>query len=912
MSVTMTRKRTWEHAGWAFLLTVAAMGAIELLSHTIIRPPTLTMLLAIVAYVAFRWGRRASLLSAGLVSLYGAYYYASPTHILENPAEDALRLGALLGTSFVVALLVGDLRNAVRASEKRLRRELAFRNAIDSSLGEGVYALDTEGRLTFMNPAAERLLGWSEAEICGRIMHDLVHFQHADGSPFPREECAALNSVLHSGTVYRTDDDVFTHKDGQIFPIAYSAAPIHVDGQVHGVVVVFHDLTERKRAERALRESEAKLRLITSQLPAYVWTTDRSLRVTSLLGTELLHGNLDPNRYIGRSLEALLGLANRDVTQVLEVHRRALHGEPAGYLLPSRGRELEARVEPLRDAQGQIIGCLGLARDVTERLQAEERLRTQEQWFRSLVQNAPGIITVILADGTIRYQSPSIERVLGYTAAQLVGKRVFDVLPIHPEDRARAKAVMADILRQPGANVTAEIRLGHADGSWRYVESISTNLLGDPAIAGIVSNYRDITERKRAEAALLARARQQAAVAELGRQALEMHDPAMLMDRATALVAGTLGAEYARIMELLPSGEALLMRAGTGWQAGQVGRTTVEADYRTFAGYTLLSRGPVVATDLACETRFRPSALQREHQVVSSASVTVHGRNGPFGVLSVDTTHHRVFSDDDVYFLEAIAHVIAAALERSTFERELVHQRDATERLTELDRLRTEFIGSVSHDLRTPLTAALAGLGLFEASTAERLAPAQRQLLANVRRNVERLRLLIDDLLALNQVEAGAVQLECEPLDLRAVVSDAVTELQALMRDKEQTLELDLSEPLPIIGDARRLMRVVANLLANAHQHTPPHTQIVVAGWLADGQVRLAVRDSGPGIPPEELEAIFQRFHRLGSPNSGSGLGLAIARGIVELHGGRIWAESEFGKGATFQIALPRIAAGAS
>lgn len=167
---------------------------------------------------------------------------------------------------------------------------------------------------------------------------------------------------------------------------------------------------------------------------------------------------------------------------------------------------------------------------------------------------------------------------------------------------------------------------------------------------------------------------------------------------------------------------------------------------------------------------------------------------------------------------------------------------------------------------------------MLEISGTERLEPAERQLLRNAHRNIERLRALIDDLLALNQVEAGAVQLDREPLDLRELVADAVAEVHALIREKEQRLELHLPEPLRIEGDARRLTRVVANLLVNAHQHTPARTQIVISGWGANDEVRLVVRDSGPGIPPESLEAIFQRLFRLGSTGSGSGLGPAIAR----------------------------------
>jgi signal transduction histidine kinase len=232
--------------------------------------------------------------------------------------------------------------------------------------------------------------------------------------------------------------------------------------------------------------------------------------------------------------------------------------------------------------------------------------------------------------------------------------------------------------------------------------------------------------------------------------------------------------------------------------------------------------------------------------------------------------------------------------------------RSRTARLEELDRLRSRFVSTVSHDLRTPLTAAKAGLGMLELSAGERLATDERTLLTNVRRNVERLGMHIDDLLAFNQLEAGAMELDHESIDLRTVAGDAFAAIQPLLQQKGQTLELELPEPLPVEGDGRRLEQVVVNVLANAHRHTPSGTSITISGRTADTVVELAVSDNGSGIPREELERIFARFHRLHTVGEGSGLGLAIAKGIVELHGGRMWAEDRPGQGATFRLAFPR------
>ncbi len=237
--------------------------------------------------------------------------------------------------------------------------------------------------------------------------------------------------------------------------------------------------------------------------------------------------------------------------------------------------------------------------------------------------------------------------------------------------------------------------------------------------------------------------------------------------------------------------------------------------------------------------------------------------------------------------------------------------RDEAERLTELDHLRVAFVATISHDLQTPLAATRVCLGLLDASAADRLRSEERELLDSARRNNQHLGLLIDDLLALNQLEAGTLRLDRQVLDLRAVVADAPATIHSLLEDKGQTLEVDLpATPLPVVGDARRLGQVIVNLLANAHRHTPPGTRVMISGRATPDEVILTVGDNGPGIAPEDLETIFLRFHRLAAHGEGSGLGLSIARELVELHGGRIWAESTPGEGSVFHVALPKAAGG--
>ena len=155
----------------------------------------------------------------------------------------------------------------LRESEAQQSQTSKFNQAVMANMGEGLYTLDSRGLVTYINPAAERLFGWSSDELQGRKMHDVIHYQHPDGRPFPADQCAGLQ-VLQKGTVLSDHEDVFIRKDGTFFPVVYSSSPIASDGGIIGLVVVFRDMTAQKQAEEALRRSREELRALAARLQA--------------------------------------------------------------------------------------------------------------------------------------------------------------------------------------------------------------------------------------------------------------------------------------------------------------------------------------------------------------------------------------------------------------------------------------------------------------------------------------------------------------------------------------------------------------------------------------------------------------------------------------------------------------------
>jgi two-component system, OmpR family, sensor histidine kinase SaeS len=254
----------------------------------------------------------------------------------------------------------------------------------------------------------------------------------------------------------------------------------------------------------------------------------------------------------------------------------------------------------------------------------------------------------------------------------------------------------------------------------------------------------------------------------------------------------------------------------------------------------------------------------------------------------------------------------------ATFDQMAARLQASFERERALEAGRRELIAAVSHDLRTPLTTIRAMIEAVTDGVVSGPAEVDRYL-GLIRGEVQHLSRLIDDLFELSQIDSGALQLRLTPTRLPDLLARTLEPYQASARDRGVRLEHLAPVGLPpVAADPARLQRVLRNLVDNALQHTPAGGTVRVEAGAAGGAAQVAVQDTGPGLPPEDLERVFDRFYRGARARSraggdgggatrptGAGLGLAIARGLVQAHGGRIWAEPAAGGGATFRFTLP-------
>jgi signal transduction histidine kinase len=240
--------------------------------------------------------------------------------------------------------------------------------------------------------------------------------------------------------------------------------------------------------------------------------------------------------------------------------------------------------------------------------------------------------------------------------------------------------------------------------------------------------------------------------------------------------------------------------------------------------------------------------------------------------------------------------------------------RDAAEqkRESELEkeiRQKAEFTATIAHELKTPLTSIIASAGLLSEEIQGGPQEPQQRLIQNILHSAQILEARISELLDVTKAEVSSLQLHLQPLHIESLLQDAAWQIHPEIQRKGQHLTLDLADSLPVVeADASRLEQVLLNLLSNASKFTPDGKNITLRAKKHKDSLTIEVQDSGIGISKENQARLFQPYYRVESDRQrypGLGLGLALARQIIELHNGKIWVESELGKGSIFAVSLP-------
>lgn len=383
---------------------------------------------------------------------------------------------------------------------ERQRTEIALRHTNDTlqalvmASPRAIVMLDREGNVKIWNPAAEQMFGWTEAEVLDR--------PNPIGLDDQRSDYATIQTQVLQGTTYSQVEFHQQKRDGTPIDIVLSAAPLpDSDGQINGIVAVIADVTEQKRQAEQVRLLQS---VVVNTNDAVVITAAASI---DQQGHQILYVNqaftritgYQPEEVLGKTPQILQGpktdLAELDKVRTAIAHWQPITVEVINYRKDGSEFWNEFSLVPVGDGHGSYTHWVAVQRDTTERKQAEQALRQSEERFRSLIEHALDIIMILTPDNTISYISPSVEKVLGYAVADLVGQNLVEF--IHPEDLGVAHDRLTNAAQYANLTSSIELRARHHDQSWRILEAISQPIVDSTATRRVMVNARDITERKR-------------------------------------------------------------------------------------------------------------------------------------------------------------------------------------------------------------------------------------------------------------------------------------------------------------------------------------------------------------------------------------------------------------------------------
>lgn len=755
----------------------------------------------------------------------------------------------------------------------------------------------------------------------GRLYYsDFIHPEDVDRITEEVLDCIAQRKMF-----YEQEYRIICPDGNERWIFDYNCLVMDESGEITHCEGYALDVTERKRAEAALRESEARFRSLVEQSLAgiYVLQQDKFLYVNPKFCQIFGYAC---HEFDAMTLNDIVMPVDREL--VLENVRKRLHGEAESIHYTFRGRRKDGsqvEIEVLGNktefnGQPAVIGTL---LDVTERKQAEAALRDSEEKFSTAFRCSPDPIVISrLSDARLLEVNDSFLQVLGYSREEVIGRTVHELgiwVDLH------AQETMLQTVNEEGAIRDFEFQFRRKSGEIG-VGLFSAERIHLAGEAYMLAVPRDITERRQTEAQLGAAADRDRL---LGQIALRIRRSLNLDQILTTTVA--------EVRQFLGADRVFIGQIDADWQGRVVAESAVPEWGSILAWIaddvylreirTLFEQGRVQAIDDTSRTELSPllSEYYARCQIKASLGVPIILGEQFFGVLIANQcSMPRHWHPFEIDLLEQLATQVAIAIQQAelyqqvqelntTLERQ-VEERTAElqqkmQELQELSQLKDDFLHAVSHDLRTPVMGmALVLQNLSKKS--EDPVPLPKSVLARMGQSIDRQLNMINSLLEAHSSEVRGVVLHYESVQLGQLVQAIAADLEPLFTENQATLHNRVSLDLPAVtADPAQLRRVFENLITNALRHNPPGLTLTLTATVQEEMVRCSVQDDGVGMTAAESESLFDRYTRgaRASRSTGVGLGLYLCRQIIVAHGGQIGVNSAPHQGAIFWFTLPLV-----
>lgn len=589
------------------------------------------------------------------------------------------------------------------------------------------------------------------------------------------------------------------------------------------------------------------------------------------------------------------------------VEHHEYRGEIVSKTKSGETKHIELSAFTMRDADRRPICFVGIARDASERKQAEAALERSEAQLTDFFENAAVPMHWVGPDGVILRVNRAELEMLGYTLEEFEGRHIAE---FHVD-----QDVIEDILRRLAAGEVIhdrEARLRCKDGSIKHVRINSSVYWEDGKFIHTRCFTRDITESKHSETRLAL----QYAVTQILSESTDLINSAW---QILSTFCQSLGWEVGAFWQV--DGDARMLRNVEMYHVTSVQTPEFDGQTQTILlekgqclpGRIWASGKPEWCPDVVEEPNFLRAGAAAHEKLHAAFGFPIKLGNQVLGVVEFYSSEIREPDDELMKMIAGIGGQIGQFTVRKRAEQESLdlytRERAARAEAEKANRLKDEFLATLSHELRTPLNAVIGWSRMLNSGRLTR--EDAQHALEVIERNAWAQKQIIEDILDVSRVITGKLQLNVGPVDVVTVVDAALDAVRPAMEAKEIKIETVIDASLKMVsGDADRLQQVIWNVLSNAAKFTPAGGEVEIVVSQTPTHVQVLVKDSGPGIDPDFLPHVFERFRQADGTTTrthgGLGLGLAIVRHLVELHGGTIGVENRTDHtGAVFTISLP-------
>lgn len=545
-----------------------------------------------------------------------------------------------------------------------------------------------------------------------------------------------------------------------------------------------------------------------------------------------------------------------------------------------------------------------IAISALDRAKNQDALAKSEADLRVLFSSMEDVVIVVDKDARYVRIAPTNPSRLLRPPEDLLGKLMRDVVT----DKETADLFESAVTRtlSTGEAVQIEYQLPIENETYWFLANL-TKLDAE----NVFWVARDITERKIAEDAIRRRNEYLAVSAEIGKLVTSTLDLNSIFARTVNLIHDRFKFYYAGIYIVEETGFNAVLREATGLAGAElkIQNHSHQVNERSVVGKVASDGAPIIVNDVTHNSLFVYNPLLS--QTKAEAAIPLRIGNRVIGALDIQASEENAFTEDNIAVLQTLADQVAVAIDNA---RSFELSQQAVMEMREIDRLKSQFLANMSHELRTPLNSIIGFSRVILKGIDGPVTELQQQDLTAIYNSGQHLLGLINDVLDLAKIEAGKMELAFDEVNMSDVISSVMSTMSGLVKDRPVELKRIIDPTLPTVrADAIRIRQVMINLLSNASKFTDEGDILVeartVLGATGRNEVMVSVTDTGPGISKEDQAKLFQAFSQVDdSPTrktGGTGLGLSICQELINMHGGRIWVESDIGKGSKFHFTLP-------